>query len=154
MTTKRYLRQNEDLPHCILVDIDGTVALKHPDRDIFDYNLVHKDVPNKPVIRTIQKLVFNDPDLLVFFCTGRDGMCHAATRKWLRKHLPFLNNEFQLFMRKENDMREDSVVKKEIYMKHFKNKYHIDCVFDDRNSVVKMWRSLGLLVYQVFDGDF
>ena len=27
-------------------------------------------------------------------------------------------------------------------------------VFDDRDQVVQMWRSLGLTVFQVADGDF
>lgn len=150
----RYLKQNKNLPPCIIVDIDGTAALKHPSRDIYDYDNVWMDIPNKPVISVIKHLVDENPELLVFFCTGRDGKCHSVTRKWLRKYFPFLRNEFQLFMRKEGDMREDSIVKKEIYDRFFRNKYYIECVFDDRNSVVAMWRSLGLLVFQVFDGDF
>lgn len=30
----------------------------------------------------------------------------------------------------------------------------VEIVFDDRNSVVKMWRLLGLTCFQVAEGDF
>jgi hypothetical protein len=35
-----------------------------------------------------------------------------------------------------------------------KNKYNVRVVYDDRNSVVKIWRDLGLKVFQVQEGDF
>ena len=42
-----------------------------------------------------------------------------------------------LFMRPAGDNRKDAVG-----------------VFDDRRQVVRMWRSLGLTVFQVAEGDF
>ena len=47
----------------------------------------------------------------------------------------------------------DEILKKDMLDNHV----DIDDVFlvvDDRNKVVKMWRSLGLSVFQVADGDF
>ena len=47
----------------------------------------------------------------------------------------------------------DEILKKDMLDKHA----DIDDVFlvvDDRNKVVDMWRSLGLDVFQVADGDF
>jgi hypothetical protein len=43
------LEQDEKLPRAIIVDIDGTLAIKG-DRDIFDYSKVHLDLPNKPIV--------------------------------------------------------------------------------------------------------
>jgi hypothetical protein len=36
----------------------------------------------------------------------------------------------------------------------FTNKEDVFAVFDDRNKVVDMWRSNGLNVFQVAEGDF
>ena len=57
-------------------------------------------------------------------------------------------------MRKKGDHRKDSIVKKELYEEHIKNRYEVLCVFDDRNQVVDMWREEGLLCCQVYYGDF
>jgi len=56
-------------------------------------------------------------------------------------------------MRKAGDKRKDSIVKYEI-AKELVEKYYIKYVFDDRNSVVKMWREAGFRCLQVADGNF
>jgi hypothetical protein len=57
-------------------------------------------------------------------------------------------------MRKSGDYRKDYEVKKEIYETYIKDKFNVLCVLDDRQSVVDMWRSLGLTCLQVNYGDF
>ena len=57
-------------------------------------------------------------------------------------------------MRKTKDFRSDSIIKTEIYNEFIKDKYFVDLVLDDRDSVVKTWRDLGLLCLQVYYGDF
>ena len=58
-------------------------------------------------------------------------------------------------MRASGDTRKDSIVKKELYEKHIKNKYYVSFWLDDRNQVVDMVRKeLGLLCLQVYYGDF
>jgi hypothetical protein len=57
-------------------------------------------------------------------------------------------------MRKEGDHREDSVIKKEIYLKDILPKNEVLFIVEDRLSVVKMWRSLGLVCLQCDWGDF
>ena len=57
-------------------------------------------------------------------------------------------------MRATGDFRPDSVVKEEIYNNHIKDNYYVAGVFDDRDSVVKLWRDLGLTCFQVYYGDF
>ena len=57
-------------------------------------------------------------------------------------------------MRPENDNRQDSIVKREIFEQYIKGVYDIEFVLDDRNQVVEMWRSLGLKCLQVQEGDF
>ena len=50
-------------------------------------------------------------------------------------------------MRSSGDFRKDTIIKEELYNKHILNKYNILCVFDDRKSVVEMWKKLGLYVF-------
>jgi hypothetical protein len=57
-------------------------------------------------------------------------------------------------MRKYGDYRKDYVVKREIYEQLIAPDYDILCVLDDRNSVVDMWREIGLTCLQVAPGDF
>ena len=57
-------------------------------------------------------------------------------------------------MRKAGDQRSDAIVKREIYEQQIRGKFNVHCVFDDRQSVVDLWRSLGLSCFQVADGDF
>ncbi|WP_216080453.1 hypothetical protein, partial [Shigella flexneri] len=74
-----------------------------------------------------------------------------VTTHWLYEHYGIL---FNLSMRKDGDVREDSIVKLEMFNEHIRDKYYVDFVLDDRNQVVELWRSLGLTCLQVADGCF
>ena len=56
-------------------------------------------------------------------------------------------------MRSENDCRSDVDVKREILQK-IREQYDVSFVFDDRRSVVQMWREEGLVCFQCFDHDY
>ena len=97
----------------------------------------------------------------IIFVTGREEKYRAQTTAFLKNisenwglfETP--TQEFPiLYMRSTGDFRPDHVIKKEICDKHIKNKYNVAFVLDDRNRVVRMWRRLGLTVFQVADGDF
>ena len=56
-------------------------------------------------------------------------------------------------MRKEKDYREDTIVKREMYDQMLKDGYKPELVFDDRPSVLRMWREIeGLKVVDVGHG--
>jgi hypothetical protein len=57
-------------------------------------------------------------------------------------------------MRTDGDDRNDGIIKTEIFDKYIRNIYNVIAVFDDRDSVVKAWRNIGLLCLQVNYGDF
>lgn len=137
------------LPHAIICDIDGTLAIKG-DRDIYDYSRVHLDTLNEPIARLARMLGENRD---VVFVSGREDCCHSETSEWLRYHFGMFSPPL-LYMRKTGDMRKDSIVKREIFDEHIGDKYQIDYVLDDRDQVVEMWRSLGLTVLQVAEGKF
>lgn len=141
-------------PKAIIVDIDGTVAL-HNGRSPYDYTKVSEDLPNRGVIEVIEEIVDTDLDSWqVIFLSGREGtaQCHRDTIAWIEKHV--FVNRFLLFMRQEDDDRDDTIVKAELFDKHVRHNWNVVAVLDDRNKVVRMWRKLGLTCLQVADGAF
>ena len=112
---------------------------------------VHTDTPRNEIIKIIRGYIDYYDDINVLVVSGRDANSKTQTMDWLDVHFPFWNS---LYMRGEKDMRCDTVVKEEIYLDYIKNKYNVLAVFDDRKKVVDMWRSNGLNVLQVAEGDF
>lgn len=61
---------------------------------------------------------------------------------------------WELFMRPAGDTRNDAVVKLELFDQHIRDRYDVLRCYDDRARVVAAWRSIGLTVFQVADGNF
>jgi predicted kinase len=140
----------DKLHDCIIVDIDGTVALMQ-NRSPYDLDRVDEDLVNRPIQLLIQFIRSNVTKLHIFFVSGREDKCREKTEKWLHENWFSFD---ALLMRKTSDFRKDCIVKKEIYDEHIKGKFNVLYVLDDRSQVVKMWREQGLTVLQVNDGDF
>lgn len=135
-------------PPAIIVDIDGTLALKG-DRDIFDWTKPEVDLLHYPVARIVRAL---ENDYHVIIMSGRDSVSRPGTERWLKKHQ--IKYDY-LFMRAEGDNRKDTIIKEELYRDHVEGKFEILFVLDDRDCVVEMWRKkLGLTCLQVDYGDF
>lgn len=134
---------------CIVVDIDGTVALMG-NRSPYDFTKVIDDFAYTSMarlIRTFQK------DYYVIYLSGREVTCYPETLAWLQMNdLWFYGS--QLFMRDANDNRDDTIVKEELYLHQVKDLYNVIAWFDDRNKVVAHMRKMGLPVYQVNYGNF
>ncbi|WP_047891763.1 AAA family ATPase [Micromonospora sp. RV43] len=138
-------------PPVVLVDIDGTVALRPVfGRSPYDMTRVGEDLPNEPVILAVRAM--HAAGYGVVFCSGRDHTAFDATAHWIAEHVqvPYLG----LFMREVGDKRDDAIVKAEIFDREVREKYRVIGVFDDRQRVVQMWRAHGLTVFQVAEGDF
>ncbi len=138
-----------DCPTAVMVDIDGTVAL-HGDRDPYDTSRYHEDTPNAGVVEMIRAAYYRGHRVL--FCSGRDDTYREVTERWIWRHVQVPAES--LFMRPAGDRRSDHVVKLELFDKHIRHTYRVVCVFDDRDRVVKAWRSIGLTVMQVAEGAF
>jgi predicted kinase len=144
--------QNKDLPACILVDIDGTVA-KMNGRYAFDWDRVGEDLPKENIIRLVKTL--KEAGNTIIFFSGRDEISKNLSREWICEYFNWKLTDFQLFMRKNKDQRKDSDVKFELFNEYIKDKYFVEFVLDDRQQVVDMWRrKLGLTCLQVDYGDF
>ncbi len=131
-----------------IFDIDGTLALMDG-RSPYDYSKVSTDKPNQNVINMLKMVQAAGNDIVIV--SGRDASCQKDTLKWLEVQ----GIRFDLLiMRSPGDVRNDAIVKKEIYRENILPVYNVLGVFDDRNRVVDMWRSLGLTCYQVAYGFF
>lgn len=136
----------------IIVDIDGTLALRG-DRTPYDWDRVGEDLPNEPIVDLVRALD-NHLDPTIIYVSGRSDVCRAETMAWLEKTVCYVGVNEPLFMREHGDNRPDYVVKREIFDKHIRGLYDVKYVIDDRETVVAMWRSLGLTVLQVAEGKF
>lgn len=154
------LEQNPDLPHVIIVDIDGTIAHHNNKRSPYDGTKVDGDEPDNTIITLIEQYLYSfnsvtdAPTTRVVFLSGREDSCKGKTIEWIKGNTQLKRNEWEIHLRKTGDNRKDCIIKKELFEKYVKDKYYVDFVLDDRNKIVQLWRSLGLKCLQVQDGDF
>lgn len=144
--------------NCIVVDIDGTIAkvgdrLKYLQQEPKDWDSFYEhcdeDEPIEDIIRVVKDLYFCGYNIV--FCTGRRESVRNKTMEWIKKYLNFSTCSYRLLMRKDNDLRHDTIVKP-LMLDIPANKILV--VLEDRNSMVKRWRELGYTCLQVNDGDF
>ncbi|WP_040828917.1 phosphatase domain-containing protein [Nocardia jiangxiensis] len=138
-----------DLPPAYVFDIDGTLATM-ADRDPYDYSRVGEDAVHRPVVQTA--LALRNAGYRIVVLSGREDVCYNTTLDWLRRQCGITPD--LLAMRAEGDYRKDAVVKNEMFEQAVSPRYSVQGVFDDRNSVVEMWRAKGLMCAQVAEGDF
>jgi predicted kinase len=161
--TRKMLPIDENKPKCILVDIDGTLALR-TNRSPFEYEKVESDDCDFRMVELINSIKENC-DYDIIFVTGREdiGRSRECTSRWLTKYFGEeeiitknvgVTTNWTLKMRAAGDKRSDDIVKREIYEQKIAPWRTVVAVFDDRNKVVNMWRELGLLCLQVYPGDF
>lgn len=157
---KRFRPYVEVVPNyktdAVIFDIDGTLA--HNDhRDYYDYSTVGRDLPNIMVFE--QLLHHHKLGRKIIVLTGRDGTdeCISETKKWLDFWIDYICGfeiNYTLIFRTANDVRRDSVVKRELYDTHIKPHYNVLSVYDDRLNVVDMWNKLGLYVFNCNQGNY
>ena len=155
MTTGKYkhpiiYRTN---PNTIICDLDGTLSLLNG-RNPYKPETCYDDKVNIPVSIVLEYAHDNfDKRDAITFLSGREDKYRPETIKFLDRAVSFL--DYNLFMRETGDFRKDSIVKKELFDTHIKDKYNVLFVMDDRNQVVDMWRNeLKLTCFQVAEGNF
>jgi len=145
----------------IIFDLDGTLADIEDRRQLctkengkmdwnkfFDPENIKLDKPNWPVINTLLAFVQAGYKIAIF--TGRSASTLDATKKWLHEY----GIEYNAFkMRPERNFRPDEQLKLK-WLNDMDWKDNVECVFDDRQKVVDMWREIGLTCMQVAPGNF
>ncbi len=145
------------MKNIVIVDIDGTLTkvgdraycLKQdiPDWDSF-YNRCGEDEPVTEIIEMVEHLSRNYQIILM---SGRRESCREATTEWFCKNSGI---NAKMYLRKDGDHRHDTIVKPEMLKVYNIDIYDIAFVLEDRNSMVKKWREMGLVCLQVTEGDF
>lgn len=146
--TPPVIAYNHMLPDAIIADLDGTLALLNG-RNPYDASTCEQDALNEPVADIVKSHI--QDGYLAILVSGRGEQHRPQTEQWLKRHSIRYH---ALYMRPEGDTRKDAEVKHEIYQQHIAGQYNIKFVLDDRQQVVNLWRSLGLVCLQVADGDF
>ena len=144
-----YSVQDKSLPKAILCDLDGTLSLLNG-RNPYDASNCDQDGLNEAVAQVLK--LFREKGYAILLVSGREDKYQTPTLAFLEKHNIGFN---QLLMRETNDNRKDSVIKREIFDNHIRDKFFVEFILDDRNQVVDMWRKeLKLTCFQVNYGDF
>lgn len=137
--------EHNALPQAIVVDLDGTLCL-HTGRDPYDETRVLTDEPCPAVLAAINAFHLYGAQLII--TSGRKETCRLDTEAWLKKTLRSIRPA-GVYMRAKGDMRNDGIVKYEMFRDRIFDRYRVIAVFDDRNRVVETWRLLGLVCMQV-----
>ena len=151
------------MKNTIIFDLDGTLALIDKRREVstkpngkldwgkfFNSTNIKLDEPNLPVIKMAQ--LFSEQGFNIVILSGRSNKTETATRSWLSKNkVPF--NKLIMRDSETNHFTPDWVLKKNMLDENL-DINDIFLVVDDRDRVVKLWRSLGLTTFQVAEGNF
>jgi predicted kinase len=141
-----YHKHSAKKKDAVVIDIDGTVASHEGIRTPFEWHKVSLDKPRSHVISFAKAAKEEGFDII--FMSGRDGCCMEDTRAWLDKYTGITDS--WLFMRSVGDMRKDTVVKKELFMKYVDNNFNIHYAVDDRKCILRLWEfELGITVVDV-----
>lgn len=114
------------------------------------YEACDKDKPIEPVISIFTDLweVSDKYDIEIW-----SGRCESVMEKtiiWLDRYLyPIKNDSYQLKMRPLGDNTPDDQLKEKWLNDWIAEGGEVECVFDDRPKVVRMWRRRGIFVFDV-----
>jgi predicted secreted acid phosphatase len=151
----------------VIVDLDGTLSNSEHRQHYMQgekknwpafYSELVNDPPNFDILHLI-KLLHKDGAEIIY-CSGRPEEYRELTLAWLKKFGAPTNDaypelpEYPLYMRKDKDYRADYIVKLELLKQMKADGYNPNFAFDDRDQVVKAWRSVGIRTLQVADGNF
>jgi hypothetical protein len=160
MTNISINSEESDHPYIIVCDVDGTIADCNHRRphlyetpknwDAFNSKM-GLDSPVTPLVYLINFIKRAAKDGVLLIVSGRDAEHEETTRAWLSRHDIAYD---RLYMRPLGDRRDDQIIKQEILTQIIQDFGKPDIVFEDRDRVVEMWRSNGILCAQVAPGNF
>ena len=151
----------------IIFDIDGTLLnIQHrvhflhiipPDWKSFNDSM-EKDRPISEMVELL-RMIGNDEGTRLIFCSGRTEGSRLITEHQISSILEQISNaenskKINLYLRAADDFREDALVKSDLYDQMIVDGFQPKMVFEDRASVVEMWRARGLRCLQVAEANF
>ena len=152
---EKEMKQDPNLPHCILVDMDATLFLNTHGRPFYGDELEPTDIlKDEPIPATVTLVkAYQATGNLVIGLSGREDkpQIRACTIKQCENVGIHLD---ALILRPLGSRKRGDASKKELFEENIKDKYFVDFVLDDSSKVVKMYRDLGLTCLQPNDGKF
>jgi hypothetical protein len=140
----------------VIFDIDGTLAdvserIHHVKHKPKNWEAFYQGMAQDKAIHSMVRLcnILYAAGIRIILCSGRNEQHREETVKWLAQQGV---NYHELILRKVNDRRTDTVVKREMLANIDKSK--VLFVVEDRSRVVEMWRSEGLVCLQCAPGEF
>jgi hypothetical protein len=140
----------------VIFDIDGTLAdvserIHHVKKKPKNWNAFFQGMAQDKAIHSMVRLcnVLYASGIKILLCSGRNEEHRPQTVQWLAQQEV---NYHELILRCDGDMRNDTVVKREMLAGIDRSK--ILFVVEDRSRVVEMWRSEGLVCLQCAPGEF
>ena len=148
----------------IIFDIDGTLydhnhRLKYLFTDPPDWKRFKSDIHLDKKISEVNNLLITlHKDHRIIFCTGRDRSLEEITitqilNLYENSSIYIDKTKILLYMRAVSDMRQDDAVKQDLLKDMHNDGLDPKVVFEDRKSVVNMWRNNGLICLQVAEND-
>lgn len=136
----------------VLCDIDGTIAdtdhrvhyVKVPEGEKKNWKGFFSEMHLDPVRKDVQKILIDyyNQGKTIIFLSARPDIYKDVTLKWLADN--FLTFAYTIIMRPSHDKRPDNEVKKDMFNMYFPDKGVIHAVLDDRPSIIRVWKELGL----------
>lgn len=144
----------------IVFDLDGTLALdehrvhyllNEPKQWHEYFQACIHDEPNRPMLQILK--LYARSGLEVAIWTGRSASVRDLTLQWLdENNVADLLTEFR--MRGIDDRTHDDELKR-LWLNEVRSLgKRVELVFEDRQRVVDMWRSEGIVCCQVAPGNF
>lgn len=155
-----------------IFDLDGTLSLPDHRRHFVErpagedkfkpdwkgfYEACDQDLPNWPVIGTMLQLYTIGCDIRIW--SGREDSVRGKTLMWLHAFtkIPLIKLESQVLehMRPTGDFTPDHQLKRKwLNAMSKQERSRLAAIFDDRKTVVDMWRGEGVACFQVAPGEF
>lgn len=144
---------------CVIFDLDGTIAncdhrigyLKVAPKNWDAFWAGTRLDDGYDHILEIANM-YNNNNIPIIIVTARSGKSRDCTEWWLNNVAKIKYDS--LHMRSQQDYRPDTEVKKEILYKLRDMGYDPYIAYEDRDSVVEMWRKEGVTCVQVKEGDY
>lgn len=144
METERSGRKSDtdSLRRAVIFDLDGTLCKLN--RHWSDYHLLGTDDPIAATT-TLCRWARKDGELVIML-TGRPEYWRADTMKWLKEY--GIHYDI-LIMRDASDRRSNEGYKRDVYERQIAPYFRVLFVAEDNPKSVRMFRELGLSVFDL-----
>ncbi len=129
----------------VIVDLDGTLAFKHPGRNYYDASTCYLDQINEKLIPYLKQDL--EKGLVILFLTGREEKYRSACNKFIdivQSNYKINFKNYFLWMRIDGDHRKAPTVKEELLKNFILPYYEVFYAYEDDNRNIEMFLKNGI----------